>query len=47
MLDTVTGCLWRISESGEIGIFLSPVPYRTKGGKCTFLPDEVPLPKKK
>jgi hypothetical protein len=47
MLDTVTGRLWRISESGEIGIFLSPVPYRTKGGKCTFLPDEVPLPKKK
>jgi len=47
MLDTVTGRLWRISESGEIGIFLSPVPYRTKEGKCTFLPGEVSHPGKK
>jgi len=47
MLDTMTGRLWRISESGEIGIFLSPVPYRTKEGKCTFLPDETAPSKKK
>jgi len=47
MLDTMTGRLWRISESGEIGIFLSPVPYRTKEGKCTFLPDNAPTPKNK
>jgi len=47
MLDTATGRLWRISESGEIGIFLSPVPYRTKEGKCTFLPDKLNIPQKK
>jgi hypothetical protein len=29
MLDTITGRLWRISESGTIGIFLKPVQYRT------------------
>jgi hypothetical protein len=47
MLDTVTGRLWRISESGEIGIFLSPVPYRAKEGKYSFLPDETRAPEKK
>jgi hypothetical protein len=40
MLDTVSGRLWRISESSEIGIFLSPVSYRAKEGKYSFLPDE-------
>jgi hypothetical protein len=39
MLDTVTGRLWRISKSSEIGLFLSPVPYRAKEGKYSFLPD--------
>jgi hypothetical protein len=47
MLDTTTGRLWRISESGEIGIFLDPVPYRTKEGKCSFLPDSAGSPGKK
>lgn len=39
MLDTTTGRLWRISESGEIGIFLSPVPYRTKKEKYSMTPE--------
>jgi hypothetical protein len=42
MLDTHTGRLWRISESGEIGLFLSPVPYRSKDGKPTPLPEIIP-----
>ena len=41
MLDTHTGRLWRISESGMIGIFLSPVPYRNKEGKYSPLPEEI------
>lgn len=42
MLDTMTGRLWRISETGEVGIFLTPVLYRTKDGKYEPLPDAVP-----
>lgn len=42
MLDTMTGRLWRIGETGEVGIFLNPVPYRAKDGKYTFLPGELP-----
>ncbi|HBF42126.1 MAG TPA: hypothetical protein DDW42_00565 [Desulfobacteraceae bacterium] len=38
MLDTLTGRLWRIAESGKIGIFLKSVPYRTEEGKCSALP---------
>jgi hypothetical protein len=41
MLDTVTGRLWRIAESGAIGIFLRAVPYRTKAGKHTPLPETI------
>jgi len=40
MLDTVTGRLWRISESGEVGLYLNPIPYRNKDGKYTNLPEE-------
>ncbi len=47
MLDTATGRLWRISETGEVGMFLSPVPYRSKEGKCTPLPGETAEPEKK
>ncbi len=47
MLDTATGRLWRISETGEVGMFLSPVPYRSKEGKCTVLPGETAGPEKK
>ena len=39
MLDTFTGKLWRIAESGAIGIFLRSVPYRNKDGKCSALPE--------
>ncbi|MBN2060863.1 MAG: hypothetical protein JW882_10675 [Deltaproteobacteria bacterium] len=28
MLDTETGRLWRVAESGKVGIFLKTVPYR-------------------
>ncbi len=39
MLDTATGRLWRIGESGAIGLFLKSVPYRDEGGTCSVLPD--------
>ena len=39
MLDTSTGRLWRIAESGAIGIFLRSVPYRNKDGECTPFPE--------
>ena len=41
MLDTFTGRLWRIAESGAIGIFLRSVPYRNKDGKCSALPESI------
>ena len=41
MLDTFTGRLWRIAESGAIGIFLRTVPYRTKDGECSALPGNL------
>ena len=44
MLDTFTGRLWRIAESGAIGIFLRPVPYRNEDGKCSALPESMPEP---
>jgi hypothetical protein len=42
MLDTFTGRLWRIAESGAIGIFLRSVPYRNEDGKYTPLPENAP-----
>ena len=42
MLDTLTGRLWRIAESGEIGLYLTVVPYRTKKGEYTDLPEGIP-----
>lgn len=42
MLDTFTGKLWRIAESGAIGIFLRSVPYRNEDGKCSALPENTP-----
>ena len=42
MLDTVSGQLWRISESGGIGLFLKAVPYRVGDGKYEPLPPEQP-----
>jgi hypothetical protein len=41
MLDTQTGRLWQIAESGEIGIFLRTVPYRDAEGACSPLPESV------
>ena len=42
MLDTATGRLWRIGESGKLGTYLEPIPYRNQDGKCTALPRVVP-----
>ena len=47
MLDTRTGRLWRIAESGEVGIYLRAVPYRTESGECLPLPDKISPPEKK
>ena len=38
MLDTKTGRLWKMGESGKIGVHLKPVPYRGEGGECTHVP---------
>lgn len=42
MLDTVTGRLWRIAESGEVGAYLRPIHYRTEKGGYSPLPEDVP-----
>ncbi len=39
MLDTQTGRIWRIAESGEVGVFLRAVPYKTADGKYSPLPE--------
>ena len=44
MLDTTTGRLWRMGESGKIGIFLKAVPYLDAEGECTLLPDRILKP---
>ena len=41
MLDTATGRLWRIGESGKLGTFLKSIPYRNAKGECTILPEEI------
>jgi hypothetical protein len=41
MLDTVTGRLWRIAETGEIGVFLRAIPYRNDEGEISYVPEEV------
>jgi hypothetical protein len=41
MLDTFSGRLWRIAESGEIGIFLRTVPYHIEKGEYTPLPGDI------
>lgn len=41
MLDTLTGRLWRLSESGEVGKYLAPVPYKLGGGKYAPMPERV------
>jgi hypothetical protein len=41
MLDTATGRLWRIGETGAVGMFLKSVPYRDDEGTCSILPEPV------
>ena len=41
MLDTATGRLWRIGETGAVGLFLKSVPYRDDKGTCSMLPGPV------
>jgi hypothetical protein len=41
MLDTATGRLWQIGETGKIGVFLKSIPYRNEKGECSLLPDEI------
>jgi len=40
MLDTTTGRLWKISERGDIGIFLKNIPYCNSEGKCSSSPEK-------
>ena len=47
MLDTVTGRLWRIAETGEAGMFLRAVLYRTGDGKLSPIPENTSEPGKK
>ncbi len=47
MLDTLTGRLWRISERGDIGTFLTGIPYCNPEGECSDLPGKISTPKKK
>ena len=42
MLDTTTGRLWKISERGDIGIFLKNIPYCNSEGKCSSIPEKDP-----
>ena len=46
MLDTYTGRLWKISKRGDIGLFLTTIPYRTADGKYTPTPDPLQVPDK-
>ena len=39
MLDTLTGRLWRVGESSDVGMHLKPIPYRTEDGKYSPSPD--------
>lgn len=41
MLDTFTGRLWQVAETGAIGIFLKSVKYRSEEGKLSPLPDPI------
>ncbi len=41
MLDTFTGRLWRIAESGKLGLHLRSIQYLTEKGDCFPLPEEI------
>ncbi|MFC1532968.1 hypothetical protein ACFL7M_06345 [Thermodesulfobacteriota bacterium] len=47
MLDTYTGRLWRISESGKIGIYLKPVSYHIADGEYVPIPRNISGPENK
>jgi hypothetical protein len=47
MLDTLTGRLWRVGESSDVGMHLKPIPYRTEDGKYSPSPDGAHEPKAK
>ena len=47
MLDTATGRLWRISERGDIGLYLSSVLYCTAEDKYSVLPEKITADKQK
>jgi hypothetical protein len=42
MLDTFTGRLWRIAESGKLGTYLKPVLYCAEDGQCFPAPQDGP-----
>jgi hypothetical protein len=42
MLDTLTGRLWRLGKRTDIGLCLTPVPYRSEDGECSPLPEPIP-----
>jgi hypothetical protein len=45
MLDTLTGRLWRLGKRTDIGLCLTPVPYRSEDGECSPLPELIPSAK--
>jgi hypothetical protein len=47
MLDTLTGRLWRVGESSDVGMHLKPIPYRKEDGKYSPAPDGTQEPKSK
>ena len=47
MLDTLTGRLWRVGESSDVGMHLKPIPYRKEDGKYSPSPDGTQEPKSK
>ena len=47
MLDTLTGRLWRIGESSDVGTHLRVIPYKDDQGKVSACPGEIPEAKAK
>ena len=47
MLDTFTGRLWRLNKRTDSGLCLTVIPYRSKDGKCSSLPEKIPASKGK
>ena len=47
MLDTLTGRLWRIGESSDVGTHLRVIPYKDEEGKVSACPGDIPEAKAK